>query len=90
MTWWMARAIATVVETYLAIGALFALAFLPRGVLALDHRLRASPVTVRLLLAPGMTALWPIFLRRWIAGTSAPIEQNAHRRAATPHAGAPS
>ena len=82
MTWWMAKTIAVSVETYLAAGVLFAAAFLPRGVLTIDEGLRASPVGVRVLLAPGMMLLWPIFLRRWIAGTPAPAEQNAHRLAA--------
>jgi hypothetical protein len=83
MTWWTAKAVALAVEAYLGAGVLFALAFLPRGVLTIDEGLRRSPVAVRVLLAPGMTLLWPIFLRRWIAGTPAPIETNAHRRAAT-------
>lgn len=82
MTWWMARAVATSVEAYLAAGLLFALVFLPRGVLAIDGGLRASPATVRVLLVPGMTLLWPIFLRRWITGRGAPAERNAHRDAA--------
>ena len=82
MTWWMAKTIAVSVEMYLAAGVLFAATFLPRGVLTIDEGLRASPVGVRVLLAPGMMLLWPIFLRRWIAGTPAPAEQNAHRLAA--------
>jgi hypothetical protein len=88
MTWWMARAVATSVEAYLGAGAVFALAFLPRGVLAIDDGLRASPPTVRLLLVPGMMLLWPVFLRRWISGRGAPVERNAHRDAAALRAGA--
>jgi hypothetical protein len=81
MTWSMARLVAIAIESYLAAGALFALVFLPRGVLAIDAGLRASPVMVRVLLAPGMMLLWPIFLRRWITGRGAPTERNAHRTA---------
>jgi hypothetical protein len=77
----VAKMIAVSVETYLACGLLFAVAFLPRGVLTIDERLRASPVTVRVLLVPGMMLLWPMFLRRWIAGTPPPVEENTHRRA---------
>lgn len=82
MTWWMARLVAIAIEAYLVAGALFAVVFLPRGVLAIDDGLRTSPVMVRVLLAPGMTLLWPIFLRRWITGRGAPTERNAHRSAA--------
>jgi hypothetical protein len=89
MTWWMARVVASAVEAYLAAGVLFALVFLPRGVLAVDDGLRASPVMVRVLLVPGMTLLWPIFLRRWIAGRGAPVERNAHRSAAAGAGGRP-
>jgi hypothetical protein len=87
MTWWMARAVATSIEAYLMAGALFALVFLPRGVLAIDDGLRASPVMVRVMLVPGMMLLWPIFLRRWITGRGAPAERNAHRRAAARRTG---
>jgi hypothetical protein len=89
MTWWMARAVATSIEAYLMAGALFALAFLPRGVLAIDDGLRASPVMVRVLLIPGMMLLWPIFLRRWIGGRGVPTERNAHRSAAARTGGRP-
>jgi hypothetical protein len=67
MTWWVAKVIAVSAEAYLACGLLFATTFLPRGVFTIDERLRASPVSVRVLLVPGMTVLWPLFLRRWIA-----------------------
>jgi hypothetical protein len=83
MAWWMAKMIATLMELYVGAGVVFALAFLPRGVLTIDEGLRASPVAVRVLLAPGMMLLWPIFLRRWIGGAPAPVETNAHRRAAS-------
>jgi hypothetical protein len=89
MTWSMARAVATSIEAYLMAGVVFAVVFLPRGVLAIDEGLRASPVMVRVLLAPGMVLLWPIFLRRWITGGGAPAERNAHRSAAARTGGRP-
>ena len=82
MTWWAARVLATSAEAYLTAGLLFALVFLPRGVLTIDDGLRHSPVMVRVLLVPGMVLLWPIFLRRWITGRAVPAERNAHRSAA--------
>ena len=73
------------VAVSLAVGCLMLFAAIQAVVnpaLTIDEGLRASPVGVRVLLAPGMILLWPIFLRRWIAGTPAPAEQNAHRLAA--------
>jgi hypothetical protein len=69
-------------EGYALAGVLFAMAFLPRGIVRVDERLRESPKTVRLLLFPGVAAFWPLFAWRWIAGRSAPIERNPHRLAA--------
>ena len=89
MNWWMSRVVATSIEAYLLAGASFAIVFLPRGVLAIDGGLRASPVMVRVLLVPGMVLLWPIFLCRWITGRGAPTERNAHRSAAAQPRGRP-
>ena len=82
MPLWIARLVAAALEAYLLAGIAFAAVFLPRGIRHLDDRLRESPVTVRVLLFPGVTALWPIFLRRWLTGAPPAIERNAHRDAA--------
>jgi hypothetical protein len=69
-------------ECYVLAGMLFALAFLPRGIVRMDERLRESPKMVRVLLFPGVAAFWPLFAWSWISGRSAPIERNPHRIAA--------
>ena len=61
----VARLVATLVEGYLAAGAVFALAFLPGGVARVDPRVGRSPITVRLLLAPGVILLWPAMAILW-------------------------
>ena len=66
-------------EAYVLVGAAFALIFLPRGVTRLDPRVAAAPKTLRLLILPGIVALWPLFAWRWIAGTHEPLEENPHR-----------
>jgi hypothetical protein len=78
----VARILVTIAESYALAGVLFALAFLPRGIVRVDERLRASPWTVRVLLLPGIAALWPLFAWRWITGRAAPDERNPHRLAA--------
>lgn len=68
---------------YAAVGFLFALAFAAKGVERLDPAAHGSTLGFRLLVLPAATALWPLLLRRWLSGASAPpIETNAHRRAA--------
>lgn len=66
-------------EGYALAGVIFALAFLPRGIVRVDERLHESPKTVRLLLFPGVATFWPLFAWRWITGRSAPVERNPHR-----------
>ena len=66
-------------EAYASAGVGFALIFLPRGVARLDARVAGAPKTLRLLILPGIVALWPLFAWRWIAGAHEPIEDNPHR-----------
>ncbi len=78
----VATAIVTVCELYAAAGLLFAIAFLPGGILRVDERLHGSPWAVRLLILPGVAAFWPLFAWRWLTHAPVPIERNAHRKAA--------
>lgn len=70
---------------YAAAGLLFALLFLfvLRGVDRIDPSARAGSRGFRWIVLPGVAALWPLLLRRWLAGASEPPEEsNAHRRVA--------
>lgn len=74
-----ARIIVAALEVYALAGAGFALLFLPRAVARLDPRIAGAPKTLRLLILPGIVALWPLFAWRWITGAHEPIEDNPHR-----------
>lgn len=83
MTWieiapWLVRALGA----YAALGLLFAVAFVARGIERVDPGAHASGWGFRLIVLPGVVAFWPLLLRRWLAGTGLPVESNAHRRAA--------
>jgi hypothetical protein len=75
----IAFALVTVIELYALAGVVFALLFLPRAIVKMDHGLQEAPRSVRWLILPGMVALWPLFARRWASGASAPAERNPHR-----------
>lgn len=75
----IAKVIVAVFEAYILTGLAFALMFLPRGVTRVDPRVAAAPKTLRVLILPGIVALWPLFAWRWIAGTHEPVEENPHR-----------
>lgn len=73
---------------YAAVGLLFGLAFVTRGVERLDPGAAGATWGFRLVILPASVALWPLLLRRWLRGASTPpIETNAHRRAAAGGAG---
>ena len=63
----LARLIVGALGAYGLLGALFAAAFVTRGVERVDRRASGTSWGFRLLIAPGAAALWPYLLRRWIA-----------------------
>jgi hypothetical protein len=68
---------------YLACGFLFAIPFVFIGVKKIDPPAAHGSWGFRLLIFPGTLAFWPLLLRRWLKGISAPPEErNAHRSAA--------
>ena len=67
---------------WIAIGAIFALAFTIVGVSRVDHEARGGSVGFRMLIFPATVALWPLLLVRWMRGGKVVQECNAHRRAA--------
>jgi hypothetical protein len=74
-----AQVIVALFELYALAGFAFAALFLPRGVVRLDPRVAGAPKTLRLLILPGVAALWPVLAWRWITGASEPVERNPHR-----------
>lgn len=72
-----------VLGVYVAVGFLFAIAFVAVGAARIDPGARGAPLGFRLLIFPAAAALWPLLARRWLRGQSRPpIERNAHRTAA--------
>jgi hypothetical protein len=59
------------ITAYLVAGLVFAAAFLRTGVSRLDSHAEGSGVAFRLILLPGVLALWPLLLWRWVTGRRA-------------------
>ena len=53
-------------EAYSALGLLFAVAFVTIGISQVDPSSKDSGVGFRLIILPGVAALWPMLLTRWI------------------------
>ena len=68
---------------YLVLGLLFAPPFLWTGVRRIDPVAADGTRGFRILIFPGVVALWPLLLKRWIAGgPEPPEERSAHRQLA--------
>ena len=80
---WLVRALGV----YAALGAIFAVAFVTRGVERIDPAAKGASRGFRLIVVPGVVALWPLLLRRWIGGAPPPVERSAHRAASAASAG---
>lgn len=76
--WWTV----TVLTIYALVGLAFAIAFVARGVARVDPAAAGAPLGFRLLVLPGVAALWPLLAARWLGRRPPPMERNAHRLAA--------
>lgn len=75
----IAQVIVGFFAAYALAGLGFAMMFLPRAVARFDPRVAGAPKTLRLLILPGVVALWPLFAWRWMTSAGEPIERNPHR-----------
>ena len=70
---------------YLSWGFIFAIYFAVVGVKHIDSHAVHGTLGFRLLIVPGAVMLWPVLMRRWLAGhREPPEEKNAHRCATRP------
>ncbi|MFI5209598.1 MAG: hypothetical protein ACHQ2E_04055 [Gemmatimonadales bacterium] len=80
MTPWLARIIVAALCLYSGIGVGVALWIALRGLQRLDPVAEHGTWGFRLLILPGLTALWPLILARYIRGSGRPpTERTAHR-----------
>jgi len=75
---WILRALLA----HVALGAVFAILFLLRGVHRIDPAAPGSTWGFRLMILPGVIAFWPWLAYRWLTGRQPPQERNDHRLAA--------
>jgi hypothetical protein len=79
----VAEAFALGLALYATLGAVFAIVFLIGGIQRVDSQARGAGIGFRLIILPGVAALWPLLLQRWLRGPFEPPEEsNPHRKAA--------
>ena len=70
-----------IVAAYLGIGVVFAIGFVIRGAGRIDPDARDGTWGFRVLIFPGVSALWPWLAYRWWGGAQLPpTESTPHRR----------
>ena len=62
----LAQSLVMLFGIYAAVGLLFAIAFVTKGVARVDSMAAGAGWGFRLLILPGAAALWPLLLRRWL------------------------
>ena len=72
---------------YALIGVVFGIPFVLRGADRIDPVAPGSSRGFRLIILPGVVALWPLLALRWARGSGPPEERNPHRLAARREAG---
>jgi hypothetical protein len=76
----LANSLATIFYAYAALGLLFAAVFLTIGISRIDHEAQGARLGFRLIITPGVIALWPLLAYRWFAGiTEPPLQKDPHR-----------
>ena len=53
-------------EAYVLAGVLFAAVFVLVGIHRVDPVAKHAPTGFRLIITPGVAALWPLLLTRWL------------------------
>ncbi len=56
------------IALYLSAGAVIAMLFLLFAAPRLDNATKQSSIAFRLLIFPGLVALWPLIILRWLSG----------------------
>jgi len=83
MTETLATVIVSVVGIYLALGMVFAILFVLRGAGKIDPSASKGSWGFKIIIIPGVAALWPLMAWRWVKRLPPPSECNAHRAAAS-------
>ena len=74
------NALVIAVYLYIGVGAIVGIVIASFGLARLDSEAENAGAGFRILVFPGIAALWPILLRRYLrGGGEPPIQKDSHR-----------
>ena len=65
-------------SAYGVTGAVFAAAFVTRGIQRVDPAAEHAPLGFRIIVLPGVAALWPVMLTRWLRAIPTVTSRSTH------------
>ena len=68
----IAHALLVALAAYAVVGTVVAVPFVIAGIGRVDPAARSAPWTFRALVFPGVVALWPLLLSRWLKAGGRP------------------
>jgi hypothetical protein len=57
-----------IVSIYLALGVLFLIPFLVKGISKVDEGAPGSTIGFKIIIIPGVIVFWPFLLKKWMKG----------------------
>ena len=62
----MVEILLIIAAVYLLVGVLFVIPFLMKGLTKVDEGARASTISFKIIIIPGVIVFWPVLLKRWV------------------------
>ena len=62
----MAEILLIIAAIYLALGVLFVIPFLMKGLTKVDEGAQGSTIGFKIIIIPGVIVFWPVLLSKWM------------------------
>ena len=66
----MVEVLLIIAAIYLALGVIFVIPFLMKGLNKVDEGAHSSTVGFKIIIIPGVIVFWPVFLKRWVKNSN--------------------
>ena len=64
----MVEILLIIAAVYLALGVVFVISFLMKGLMKVDEGAHGSTMGFKIIIIPGVIVFWPVLLSKWMKG----------------------